>query len=479
MACQYLTDYNQTRNDESGPRSWGLDRARYMIKRSQYNEFLEIIEDGNATLERLLNANIDPAVESNRRIRSGGRFLTIARNISRNVYIALSSSISCNCSVSHGVNLELLHPPSRPSPRDDDDLIASKMLFRLSLAYDPDLRDVKDTTWLWDEVELRVRRIEPQHPPGNMVAIPKASGKPRKTVQFSMKTATDAGRQSPQLSTTLLPAEMASLTVQTSLGILNKTEQAPELSDLCQTIQRCQHQKDVQCYGYVSSPSAAEYHKFGVYPVRTEQDYSNWSTISLKNVLDNKASVPLLRFRDKQKLAAIIASNVLQHPGSSWLPDMVTSDDILFINRQGKELYEQAFVAKRLPETEAVEPPCNPMNSTDCIQNRMLFGLGIVLLEIALGRTLDSLRGPSEQSLRRSSRNLLQDYKIAEEHLDMVKRSGGEDYGRAVQRCIRCEFLSRNHSLDDDEFRQEVYGTVVAPLEENVRAIQAGSKRFY
>ncbi|RYP79085.1 hypothetical protein DL771_000063 [Monosporascus sp. 5C6A] len=481
----------QTRRGESGLITCGLDRAKYMLRRSQYDELLKVIADGNATLEKLLNASIDPVVESSRRIRSEGRFFTLARDISRNVYMALKSSISCNCSVSHGVNLELLPPSVQPIPEDDDNLIVNKMFFRVALAYDPNDRKAKYTTWLWDEVELRVGRQESQRSSDIALTISKPSRKPRKRVQFAMTTPTDAGWQSqsqpttitqPQMmgnSATFLPAAMASLSVGASLGMPNKTEQAPDLIDLCQTIERCQHRGDMKCYGYVSDPSAAEHRKFGVYPLRTYQDYSNWTTISLKDVLeDSNASLPPLRFRDRQKLAAIIASNVLQLSGTSWLPDILTSDDILFIKREDRGLYDQAFVAKRLPELKLVEPAWGSTLPTAYIHNRMLFSLGIILLEIALGNTLDSLRTPSEQPPAGRARDLLVDYKTADKYLDIVEKRGGENYGRAVRYCIECKFLSRNPSLDDDEFRQEVYGSVVAPLEENVRSMSADSKRF-
>jgi hypothetical protein len=471
--------------------TWGLDRAKYMLRRSQYEELLKVIADGNATLEKLLNAGLDPFVEPSRRIRSEGRFFKLARDISRNVYVALKSSISCKCPVSHGVNLELLPPSVQPIPEDDDDLIVHKMFFRMILAYDPNDRKAKHTTWSWDEVELRVRRKETQPLSDIVLAIPKASPKLKKRVQFSTTIPTDpsfrlqsqpATLTQPQMMenlATVLPASMASLSVGSSLSMPKQSERAPDLINLCQTIERCHRRGDLNCYGYVSDPSAAKYHKFGVYPLRTHQDYNNWSMISLKEALENNnASLPPLRFGDKHKLAAKIASNILQHSQSPWLPDMLTSDDILFIKREDRKLYDQAFVTKQFPESKVVEPTCDSTYSPECIQNPILFSLGIILLEIALGKTADSLRTPSERPPAGSARDLLLDYKTADKYLDIVEKTVGDSYGRVVRRCIKCEFLSRSSSLDDDEFRYEVYGSVVAPLEENVRTMSTDSKVF-
>jgi hypothetical protein len=70
------------------------------------------------------------------------------------------------------------------------------------------------------------------------------------------------------------------------------------------------------------------------------------------------------------------------------------------------------------------------------IRNTTLFALGIVLLELCLGQTLESMT------------------------------EAGNRYGDVARRCIYCEFDSRDTNLNNERFREAVYQGVVAPLED-------------
>lgn len=113
---------------------------------------------------------------------------------------------------------------------------------------------------------------------------------------------------------------------------------------------------------------------------------------------------------------------------------------------------------------------------TSLIRNPILLALGALLIELQKNRTLDSMRLPDEcfTAGQKETQNLLSDYMTAKRLLNEVYQSSS-NYGSAVRRCLDCEFgTGRGNGtldLEDEEFRQEVYGGVIALLEEDLGRI--------
>ncbi|KAK4100187.1 hypothetical protein N658DRAFT_497661 [Parathielavia hyrcaniae] len=93
-----------------------------------------------------------------------------------------------------------------------------------------------------------------------------------------------------------------------------------------------------------------------------------------------------------------------------------------------------------------------------------LFALGITLLEILLGSTLDALRKPSERDLafpgdeRRIIRDSVTAHRLLEKRVSRVSLS----YKAVVERCMGC---AASRDLDEEDFRREVNNRVVLELE--------------
>ncbi|KAK6852176.1 hypothetical protein PG995_012301 [Apiospora arundinis] len=508
----------------------GLERVKFALNRSQYSEMLKVITEGNATLTKLLDQGVNEEMESSRRTRSAGRFFSLTKRLSRNLFNAIRCSLSCRCPVSHSVNLELQVPTVQPTPCDDDETVVQQIFFRLMLLYDANNRKAKQTTWLWDEVEVRAE-VEKSTDSTAMVArkpCPNPHGKPKKRVNFSSSqsfgTKSSSGSRGfggqvqsiggIEVLHKSLAVAMTGLSVgAAAFGMPNPDGKMRHLENLCHAIEeskRSTRLSALDCYGYVTDKSATTYNTFGVYPVQHSQAHYNitgeWSIVSLRQVLENGGkSLPRLAFRHKQTLAATIASNVLQLAKSPWLREVFDSEDILFVNLDGRPSYDHAFVTKRLPEREQPKSISHQDDNvkpnqdiSGMIQNHAIFSLGIVLLELALGKRLSSMRKPTTTTTTTTSateegppqqesgllgeadrqRDLLLDYDTALQHLSVVNTEMGPYYHDAVRRCIKCEFMHPTLDLEDDEFRQEVYRKVVALLEKNLKDMNSSTKSF-
>ncbi|KAK8022535.1 hypothetical protein PG993_013302 [Apiospora rasikravindrae] len=509
--------FNTTRSASSSI-TGGLERVKFAFNRSQYSDMLKVIAEGNSTLGKLVDLGVNEGMESGRQVRSAARFFSLTRRLSRNVFNAIRCSLSCRCPVSHTVNLELQPPYVQPTPYDDDETVARQIFFRLTLMYDRNNRKAKQTAWLWDEVEIRAEIGQPKELP-DMVArrpSPNPQGKPKKRVNFATFPSISA---TPSLATTSsniiglrsqvqtidgtelfresLAVAMTGLSVgAATLGMPKPQGAIRDLQDLCHAIEeskRSEKLSGLTCYGYVTDKTASTYNKFGSStPKGHHYNLSDeWSIVSLRQVLESGGtSLPYLAFRHKQTLAATVASNVLQLAKSPWLPEVFGCEDILFVNLDGSPSYDHAFVSKRLPERDQPKPldDKDPKhNISGIIQNRTIFSLGIVLLELALGKRLRSLRkptavpasdeegSPTQDAVRR---DLLLDYQTALQHLSAVNIEMGPNYHDAVRRCIKCEFMHPTLDLEDDGFRQEVYGKVVALLEANLKNMNSSTRSF-
>ncbi|KAJ0353549.1 hypothetical protein KNSL1_001979 [Colletotrichum chrysophilum] len=147
------------------------------------------------------------------------------------------------------------------------------------------------------------------------------------------------------------------------------------------------------------------------------------------------------------------------------MPEILTSRDILFFKR-GEELqYEHAFVMKGLQER--LEDKQKGNNSAPSSRCPALLALGILLLELNLGRTIESLRIQYETPPPGAPR-LMYDSMTAQRLLQ-ERQMDSLNYKSAVQRCIGGEFARPKLDLNDEDFRQEIYEKVVALLETDLK----------
>jgi hypothetical protein len=126
----------------------------------------------------------------------------------------------------------------------------------------------------------------------------------------------------------------------------------------------------------------------------------------------------------------------------------------------------------RFPSSFAFDPSVQ-----NHIRNRTLFVLGIMLIELCLNRSFQNLKadllksqnlsGNSCQNTTPQSLISFEDIGVAYKLVDNVYLDAGDEYGNAVQRCLRCGFDGRVEDQDFKlpQFRKNFFRGVVAPVQ--------------
>ncbi|TEA17635.1 hypothetical protein C8034_v011830 [Colletotrichum sidae] len=409
-------------------------KASFTLKRSDYTEEMATIKDGITSLESLIDRNIQ--MEPERKLRSQGRLMRLVRDISGSVHRALRSSFRCGCA--HMVHLGLTSRSTEMGQKDGDDDVAEKLNFQLALTYDESLRDSspRKLQVCWEEVVIQV---VPRDAVMSEVSPPKFQS-------------TMSPMNSKQKST-------STMVIQKSFSAMSLDSRASTIN-MCEKIRRSQKAVALDCYGMITDQKRT----FRVIP-ETSCDRNDWAIVSLREVLEKPGDFPHMSYSAKLHLAATISSSFLQLHQTPWLPGMLTSRDILFM-RKGPDLnYEQAFVMNYMPERLGDHQSASTLaTGSRCPE---LLSLGLLLLELSLGRPIEWLRTENEKPPSGEPRLLYES--MTAQRLLQQKQLGSPNYVSAVQRCIWGEFARSKLDLNDEDFRQEIYEKVVALLETDLR----------
>lgn len=353
----------------------GLKRAVFTLSRSQYADLLSEIRDSISNLENLTDRNME--LEPARRGRSRGKLFVLLRSMSESLYRALGSSLNCACG--HNIGLGLESRTTEVFPVDDEDRVMSSTTFKIAFSYTEDPKD--PTVWeeIWAKpIVLASRATFSAGLP--MPSTPSNTRQGKKSVRF----ASSSGGPS---STTTLVQTQSSFTAM-SLSVPCATPGMGHLS-LCQRIKVGGKQTGIGSYGTIRDNLALGVKEYSLSPIRFS-DYTDapcHSVISLREILEQKDDAIHLPYRDRLHLAVIASSSILQLHGNPWLPDTLTSGDIFFLKKQNYPIYSRPFLMRgnntSAGKGKEISPPfCNPA----------LWSLGVLLIEIILGRTFASFR---------------------------------------------------------------------------------------
>lgn len=391
--------------------------------------------------------------------------MRLVREISGSVYRALRSGFQCSCA--HEVHLSLASRSAELAQKDEDEDIIQKLAFQLALTYDKTEKAAKDEKEqrkrvVWEEIRIQ--------------ALPKATNQSMTSARRAPKTKSSGIGESKSVSFTMSHSATATATcvgqtstmvVQQSFASLSISSPNSGLHDhinLCERIRRSQKQLAFDCYGMIRDRSGQMCREFGVYPT-FGSDRDKWSIISLREVLERPLEFPHMPVSAKLHLAAMIASSFLQLHQTPWLPEILTSRDILFLKRGAELQYEHAFVMKGLHER--LEDKQKGNNSAPSSRCPALLALGILLLELNLGHTIESLRIQCETPPPGAPRLMYES--MTAQRLLQERQMDSLNYKSAVQRCIWGEFARPKLDLNDEDFRQEIYEKVVALLETDLK----------
>jgi hypothetical protein len=182
---------------------------------------------------------------------------------------------------------------------------------------------------------------------------------------------------------------------------------------------------------------------------------------------------------DRLQLSTKLATAVLQFYSTPWLRNTWSSNDVLFqlpsSNPGQTEDLRDPFVdvpVRNSTVTSKIDPPtmaCYPFAPND-----FLFGLGVMLLELAFQKPLRSMQRECDVANSQDERHTL--FFTAKRISRLVSAKLGSRYAEIVRKCLACDF-GRGDDLSQPALQEGVYREVVCELtelEEHLRVMNLG-----
>ncbi|KAJ4987563.1 hypothetical protein SVAN01_06876 [Stagonosporopsis vannaccii] len=178
------------------------------------------------------------------------------------------------------------------------------------------------------------------------------------------------------------------------------------------------------------------------------------------------------------EIASSVCWGVLLLTNTEWLSEDLTKDEVQLMTDVCKnhiqDDWEDTYVSYLFdgPQTHAASSQPTTNTSRGFIRNRTLFALGILLMELCLNRTFPAFRGELQGNPPSGGCGPSTDDDI-DDCLEEVYNEAGDEYGYAVQRCLRCEFPGpdRQKSFQHSPFRAHFFHGVVAPVQATFQMI--------
>ena len=237
-----------------------------------------------------------------------------------------------------------------------------------------------------------------------------------------------------------------------------------------------------QCIGFLTDESLDQ-HRHNVYLVdeNVRQGVDPKSLEYLLQVSKQRGPGLSLSRRDRLYIAVTLASSVLQLDGTSWLKRQWRSGDILFLpledpttSTQKVDLAHPYVSWKVSPEDANTTLVANTSGITIAhrIPSEVLFVLGITLTELCFGQNIYDMR--TEEDIDKTE--IITNFNTASRLIDYVYNESGSRYGDVVRRCLKCPPDVRDASLDNEEFQEAVFESIVTPLRQDFEDFNGGSR---
>ncbi|KAL8702926.1 MAG: hypothetical protein Q9201_003906 [Fulgogasparrea decipioides] len=439
--------------DHQGQPQWVDARSRKQyckgftacLLRKEHEALLSRMARDNQSLRNLTNDSLQFEISKSRPRNKLKQSSKEIRDQAAHLHNALQSCLSCSCSATHHAYLRL-------EQRDWTQPPCFRVTFPVSTASQESLS-------IWHEADIRVSGEVKARKDSHAEALDRSMF--QNSLCVPLQTLRTKEKKKVSWAAVVPGVQAASMRF-TDPG--NETSVNEARSDsLCSVLCCSRDGPPRPCLG---GPSLG--HDRSHYEVSTlsKNHHSGTQSLNLHEILDRNQCPPMtsaigssctrLTRRARLQLAVILASTILQLHTTPWLESNWSGNHIQFYGGSLDHPYVSKAFAEpgRATAGEVCEQFCGP------IRNRSLFGLGVLLLELAEKKPLDTYKN-REQPVP------FEDFIIASQRLQNLADEEGPGYVEAAQACIFCNFGSKAKELDldNDSFRQAVYEDVILPLE--------------
>lgn len=182
---------------------------------------------------------------------------------------------------------------------------------------------------------------------------------------------------------------------------------------------------------------------------------------------------------ERLRLSRKLATAVLQFYATPWLRNTWSSSDVLFQLQHPSSMgqiegLKEPFVDVSFRDSTIATNDTQPTTCYPFAPNDFLFGLGVMLLELAYQKPLRSMQQACDVANSQDERHTL--FFTAKRMSRLVSAKSGSRYGEIVRKCLACDF-GRGDDLSQPALQEGVYREVVCELtelEELLRAMNLG-----
>ena len=191
-------------------------------------------------------------------------------------------------------------------------------------------------------------------------------------------------------------------------------------------------------------------HKHLVYFPPSGPKQKNRKATALNQIISTFSRNRFLQY-ERLHLARSLAVAVLQYNATPWLNESWRSEDIYFFGLDEISTSQQCLVLPAPHLNVCVKGPDSFSSCTSTfptsgfIRNPLIFGLGVVLVEIGYAKTMKTLQRPQDL---RSREDQLTEYLTATRLASSIGRELGSTYAHIVQKCLFCDFRCGNDLSD-------------------------------
>lgn len=399
-------------------------------------------------------------LEPKRRARSQVKALGILRTVASSIYRAIQSSLKCTHE--HQVSMGLSGCADTLCVDEDEDVVRghhTDLFLTHSRPQDKKSHLVEPTRQNWEGRLLKVVP-NPEAPPRvptslSSPSLPTAQklGKEKRSVRFSMSRFSPSSTMTE--TTTSINSGAACISLE---AITHASHSYQPCLDLCSETKAS---IGPACLGTITDNSAGKIRTYQVYNSILPPLETQGSTLSLSDVLQNQHTRHLFTYRQRLQLAVLIATSVVHLYRTPFMNDLPTTRNIIMFRRQGAVDYSRVFL-----KTERSYPA--ECSSSIAIPTPKLLPLGVLLIELIKGQSLESLRTPNE--ILGGNLSALSNFITSQRLADEICQASS-NYGSAVRRCLDVGFKAQACAVDDENFQHNFYSGIVALLEEDLNSL--------
>ena len=459
-------------NEYSSPERQ-LKRLKLALSKNIYADLLSEIKEANRELKDFTKDGYILETNRNKR-RSKGQPVDfkLIRLQARSLYnvVVTGRSWRCGCQKYHTVSLRLEPRPWEDDHHKENAAGPPRLKFRVLLSKSSPKAcsgGGLDAPWKWREIDIMP--VKTSEGP--------VAGIGNDTQQLSIATLSLVSSSTPLAKKKAVnfaitpPANTTWLPTATGMGPIN---------DICTAVYgQCGVKQGI---GFLTDELLGP-HQHDVYLV-DEEVRDGTDPKSLEYLLQvSKQRIPgfSLSRRDRLYIAVTLASSVLQLDGTLWLKRQWRSGDIVFLPLEDQKASRlrvdcaNPYVSCKVSPQDANAALVADVSGNTIahrIPSEVLFVLGITLTELCFGQNIYDMRIDEDMD----KTEMLTNFNTASRLIDYVYNESGSRYGDVVRRCLKCPPDVRDASLDNEEFQEAVFESIVTPLRQDFEDFNGGSR---